>query len=159
MERAAKTKINICRVDENSPSFQAGCLEEFGCFSSLLFSTLGALYLLPESVIHCAYSLSYRLKTEGIVKMWIAYVLEFDIHHVVVHLLHTLSCDLLYCTSLVPLCMWVLVCVCLCLIDASVSQSLLLLPRADKWWPASPPPPRIPCCLWLVSLLCIDVET
>lgn len=51
-----KTKINICRVDENSLGFQDTCLGEFGCFSSLLFSTLGALYLLPESLIHCAYS-------------------------------------------------------------------------------------------------------
>lgn len=34
-------------------------------------------------------------------------------HHMVVHLLHTLSCNLFYCTSLVPLCMWVSVCVCL----------------------------------------------
>lgn len=56
MERPGRRKINICRVDENSLSFQAGCLEEFGCFSSLLFSTLPALYLLPESLIHCAYS-------------------------------------------------------------------------------------------------------
>lgn len=36
---------------------------------------------------------------------------------------------------------------------------MLLLPRADKWRPASTPPPRILFCLWLGSLLCIDVET
>lgn len=38
---------------------------------------------------------------------------NFGIHHMIVHLLHTLSCNLFFCTSLVPLYMWVSVCVCL----------------------------------------------
>jgi len=59
----------------------------------------------PHSLCLLWSSLSYRLKTEGIVKRWIACDWKFAIHHMVVHLLHTLSCDLFNCTSLVALCM------------------------------------------------------
>lgn len=111
-----RQKSIFARVDGNSLSFQAGCLEEFGRFSSLLFSTLGALYLLPESLIHCAYS---RALYHEDWKQWESSRSEshavgnIGIHHMIVHLLHTLSCNLFFCTSLVPLCMWVSVCVCL----------------------------------------------
>lgn len=67
----------------------------------------------PSFTVLTPDSLSYRLKTEGIVKKWIPCDWEFGIHHMIVHLFHSLSCDLFYCTSLVPLCMWVSVCVCL----------------------------------------------
>lgn len=114
MERAAKAKINICRADENSLSFQAGCLEEFGCSSFPAVFCSGcplSLARFPHSLCLLWSSLSYRLKTEGIIRRWITCEWEFSIHHLVAHLLHTLSCDLFYCTSLVPLCMWVSVCV------------------------------------------------
>lgn len=64
MERAAKTKINSCRVDENSLRFRSSCLQELCCFSSLLFSAPSFLYLLPDSLIH-ARALYHTLKQGG----------------------------------------------------------------------------------------------
>lgn len=50
-----RQKSIFAKVDEKSHSFQASCLMKFACFSLLPFSSRGALYLFPESPVHCDY--------------------------------------------------------------------------------------------------------
>lgn len=116
---------------------------------------------IPHSLCLLCSSLSYRLKTEWIVEGWIACDWEFAIVCMTVNLFHNLSYDLYHCTSLVPLYVCFTMCVSACarwlLMHWCLTQGCCYPPLInDVQLHLSP---RILCRLWLVALLCIDVET